>query len=138
MPRGTVFALQCARSWLGQTDDEPTLAPAERLLSDIRDVWTGEQVSSRELVARLKSITGGPWRAIFPDPARAGIELAKYLAPDIAPVKIWLPEEQRSAQGYKRAQFGELLDDNPEDPEVDHDSGLQSSGPSGSSGLSES
>ena len=122
---------------LGQTDEEPTVTPAERLMADIGAVWTGAQMSSRGLVKRLTELSGAPWRAIFPDDARAGIELAKYLAPhDIAPVKIWLPDEQRSAQGYKRAQFGEILADVPEDPEVDHDSGLQSSGPSDPSGLS--
>jgi hypothetical protein len=127
----------CA-SMLGRTDAEPTVTPAERLLADISAVWTGAQVGSADLVRRLAGIKGSPWRAIFPDAARAGIELAHYLAPhDITPVKVWLPDEQRSAQGYKRAQFGALLDNAPEGPEGIQADDLQSSGPSGPSGPSE-
>jgi hypothetical protein len=113
---------------LGRSDDAPTVAPAERILDDVRAVWTGTQVRSGDLAARLACLRGGPWRAIFPDPARAGSELAKYLGPHgISPVKIWLADEQRSAQGYKLAQFDAAAPSGSDVPEVDQASDLHSS-----------
>jgi hypothetical protein len=94
---------------LGESDEEPDVAPAERIIADIRAVWTGTQVGTADLAARLAALPRSPWGAIFPDPARAGIELASYLRPyDISPVKIWLGDEGRAAQGYKIEQFEEL------------------------------
>jgi hypothetical protein len=91
---------------LGQSGARQVETPAERLMSDIREVWTGDQVGSATLAARMTSLRGAPWRAVFPDPARAAAELSRYLAPrGITPVKIWLPDEQRSVQGYKAEQF---------------------------------
>ena len=91
---------------LGESDEEPDVAPAERITADVRAVWTGTQVGTADLAARLAALPRSPWGAIFPDPARAGIELASYLRPyGISPVKIWLGEEGRAAQGYKIGQF---------------------------------
>jgi hypothetical protein len=93
----------------GQDAEPAKVTPAERLLSDVRACWTGSQMPSKMLAERLSWLKDGPWSAIFPDPARAGSELAKYLAPHgIGPVKIWVAEEQRSVQGYKLAQFAAL------------------------------
>jgi hypothetical protein len=113
---------------LGAHDDVPQLAPAERILADVRACWVGSQMRSAVLAERLSWMRGGPWQAIFPDPARAGTELAKYLVPHgISPVKIWLAEEQRSVQGYRLAQF-EAAWNAPAGPEVDQVADLHSSG----------
>jgi hypothetical protein len=113
---------------LGAHDDVPQLAPAERILADVRACWVGSQMRSAVLAERLSWMRGGPWQAIFPDPARAGIELAKYLVPHgISPVKIWLADEQRSVQGYRLAQF-EALWNATAGPEVDQVADLHSSG----------
>jgi hypothetical protein len=109
----------------GQDDEPAKVTPAERLLSDVRACWTGSQMPSKVLAERLSWIKDGPWGAIFPDPARAGSELARYLGVHgISPVKIWLADESRSVQGYRLAQFTALWDG----PEVDQVADLHSSG----------
>lgn len=95
---------------MGESDADPMVAPAERILADVAAVWTGEQIGAGDLAARLACLKGSPWRVIFPDPARAGAELAEYLRPHgITPARVWLEDLGRHAQGYTADQFAEVL-----------------------------
>lgn len=111
-------ARRCVRALImGESDADPMVAPAERILADVAAVWTGEQIGAGDLAARLACLKGSPWRVIFPDPARAGAELAEYLRPHgITPARVWLEDLGRHAQGYTADQFAEALSaaDEPE------------------------
>ena len=85
--------------------DEPPCSPQQRLLDDLKTVWTEPgNLPTAVLIERLYGIDGGPWQALWPDPAAAPRELAALLRPlGVAPVKIRYGP--KAVQGYRRADF---------------------------------
>ncbi|MCT1776763.1 DUF3631 domain-containing protein [Brachybacterium sp. p3-SID957] len=76
-----------------------------RLLSDIRDVFTEERLSSVELVARLVALEDAPWPSIHGEeltPRFAARLLSKY---EIGPTTLKIGG--RSVKGFKRSMFGD-------------------------------
>lgn len=82
---------------------EPSLSPAQQLLSDLRDVWPAGQANagSAALLDSLKAIPGSSYATVWPDGQRAQRELSAQLATfGISPTKVKVGPA--SVGGYRR------------------------------------
>jgi hypothetical protein len=80
------------------------------LLADIKQVFTGERMFSKDLVEQLVELKERPW----PEICRGKPITARWLASTLAHFRIhsgniWDGEKQEQAKGYERTQFNDVF-----------------------------
>jgi putative DNA primase/helicase len=80
------------------------------LLADIKQVFTGERMFSKDLVEQLVELKERPW----PEICRGKPITARWLANNLAHFRIhsgniWDGEKQEQAKGYERVQFNDVF-----------------------------
>ncbi len=97
----------CTELVLGN-EAEPVLSPGQRILSDLRKVFTGDGTSlpTATIITRLFALPDSPWSVLWTD-ANAPRELSSLLAAyAVKPVKI--RDGQRTCQGYRRGDLARV------------------------------
>jgi hypothetical protein len=94
----------------GTESTSPAVAPQQRIVADLRAVWTDDEpaLASSVLIGRLVDLKGAPYRSLWRQPELAGGELAALLAPfGIEPAR--LPRDGGpQVRGYRVEQFAAL------------------------------
>lgn len=109
----------------GISGQGPSLTPSQRIMADIWAVAGRRKIMTTELIKRLHSIDGAPWRYVFPDHQGTGEarELAEMLAPHgLIPDAYWfdIPELGRiQRRGYDLALHSGCVICPPDQPVTD-------------------
>jgi putative DNA primase/helicase len=92
------------------TREDETESLRVMLLADIKQVFTGERMFSKDLVEQLVELKERPW----PEICRGKPITARWLASTLAHFRIhsgniWDGEKQEQAKGYERTQFNDVF-----------------------------